>query len=196
MADAADYGRALEAVAVLDGPRALDAAISNDHLFYIGLGVFHVADISAPLRPKVVARVAFPGAGRQIAVEEGLACVTARADGLFLFDVSSPRNPRRVAHYDTIELATGIELHGDLAFVAQRLYGVEIVDITDPERPRLLREIETQGNPGPAVVRRGTLIIPDAYNGLLAYDDFVDTLDLKTCLPPEADCPRLGDAHA
>lgn len=34
------------------------------------------------------------------------------------------------------------------------------------------------GSPGGAVVRDRTLLIPDSYNGLLVYDDFVKTLGL------------------
>jgi hypothetical protein len=55
---------------------------------------------------------------------------------------------------------------------------VAIVDIADLKHPRLLSEFSTAGNPSTAVVRKDALIIPDGRNGLLVYDDFVNTLDL------------------
>ncbi len=46
------------------------------------------------------------------------------------------------------------------------------------EKPRLLHEFQTAGNPGMVSVRNGALIIPDADNGILIYDDFSKCLGL------------------
>jgi len=68
---------------------------------------------------------------------------------------------------------------GNALFAAYRVgSAIAIVDIRDVEKPRLLHELRTAGNPGMVSVRNGALIVPDAYNGLLIYDDFVNALDL------------------
>ena len=69
---------------------------------------------------------------------------------------------------------------GNRLFLTSRVKSeVAIVDITDSHHPRLLRQFPTAGNPGTVEVRHEALIIPDGYNGLLVYDDFVDGLGLK-----------------
>ena len=172
MTHAADYGKALEPTATLAARGAMDAAISGNHLFYIGYSYLYVADISDPLHPKEVGKAGFRGAGRQIAIEGNLACVTARTDGLFLFDISDPAKPKLLAHYDTIELATGIDLHGDLAFVAQRQYGVEIVDISDPSHPKYVSKIRT-GEAQSVIVRGHRLYVGD-WNSQITIIDISD----------------------
>jgi hypothetical protein len=68
---------------------------------------------------------------------------------------------------------------GNLLFAASRVdSSIAIVDISDVEKPRLLHELRTAGNPGMVAVRNGALVVPDAYNGLLIYDDFVNGLGL------------------
>ncbi len=138
-----EYGPELECTHVIDKPGVMDVVVSDGHLFFVGSGRLYVADISNPASPTVVGSCAFDGNGRQLAVEDGTAYVTARGNGVFIFDVRRPKMPEMICHYDCIELATGVEVHGDLLFIAQRQYGVEIVDIRDPSNPAYVSKIKT-----------------------------------------------------
>jgi len=71
-------------------------------------------------------------------------------------------------------------VYGNGLYVSRRIASqVDIVDISDPLRPRLLRQLRTAGSPGGAVVHGRSLLIPDSYNGLLVYDEFVKALELE-----------------
>ena len=190
MTHAADYGKALEPTAVLDMRGAMDAVVSGNHLFVAGYRCLYVADISDPLHPKEVAKVRFNGLGRQIEIEGGIACVTARQDGLFIFDVSNPAEPRQVSHYDTIELATGIDMHGDLAFVAQRQYGIEIVDISDPANPKHVSHVRT-GEAQSVVVRDHTLYVGDWGSSQITVIDIADPRNPR--IVSRSDIDGFGD---
>ena len=142
-AQSADYGRELACVQTIDKPGAMDAVVSGDHLFFIGYGHLYIADIIDPASPELIGDCPFEGDGRQLAVDRGIAYVTARANGVFIIDVHDPRKPELLCHYDCIELATGVEVQGDLLFIAQRQYGVEIVNIADPRHPVYVGKVKT-----------------------------------------------------
>ena len=141
--DTEEYGRELACVHTMDTPGAMDAVVVDDHLFFIGSGKLYIADIANPASPQVIAECPFRGQGRQLAVDNGIAYVTARADGVYIIDVHDPQKPKMLCHYDCIELATGVEVQGDLLFIAQRQYGVEIVNIADPRKPLYVSKIKT-----------------------------------------------------
>lgn len=100
------------------------------------------------LSPQGELLAAFEGIGnaRQIEIRRGVAFVTARAGGLWIFDVQE-KEPRLLSHYKTIEYACGVTLYAQYAFISCRQYGVEVVDVSDPSRPvhaRLIRTGEVQ----------------------------------------------------
>jgi len=62
-------------------------------------------------------------------------------------------------------------IYGDRLYLSHRPSGeVSIVDIADPKNPKALDTFVTKGNPGRIVERRGAVIIPDGYHGLLVFD--------------------------
>jgi hypothetical protein len=142
MADT-DYGRDLTCVGTIDKEVVMDVVVDGGYLYFAGRGALYVADIADPANPRVIGECAFRGSARQLTVANGVAYVTARADGVHIFDVRDPRLPRLLCHYDCIELATGVEVQGNLLFIAQRQYGVEIVDVTDPSHPVYVSKIKT-----------------------------------------------------
>lgn len=74
------------------------------------------------------------GDARQIKIANGIAVISARANGIVIFDVKTTQ-PKKLSQYQTIELATGITIYSNLVFVSCRQYGVEIVDINEPQKP-------------------------------------------------------------
>ncbi len=138
-----DEAAQLPLVGTLQAPRAMAAVVQGHHLYFIGSSTLWVADLSRPAEPAVVGRVHFDGTGRQIAIQDDVAYVTARADGLYIFDVADPTDPHLLSHYDTLELATGVDVHGSLLCVAERQYGVELVDVSIPSQPTFISKIHT-----------------------------------------------------
>lgn len=95
------------------------------------------------------------GNARQIEIADGIAYITAREDGLWIFDVREEL-PRLLCHYRTVEFATGIAIAGGYAFVSCRQYGVETVDVRDPAHPRYVGMIRI-GEAQSACVSDGVL---------------------------------------
>lgn len=104
----ADYGRELACVRTIEKPGVMDAVVSGNHLFFIGSGHLYVAGISDPSSPQLIADCAFRGQGRQLAVADGIAYVTARASGVYIIDVHDPRKPEMLCHFSR----KGIFRHG------------------------------------------------------------------------------------
>ncbi|MDX9981913.1 MAG: hypothetical protein RBU25_17970 [Lentisphaeria bacterium] len=152
----ADYGTELACLTTIVKPKVMDVVVSGDYLYFPGQERLYVADITNPAEPQVVGECPFRGTGRQITVRDGIAYVTARANGVFIFDVREPRQPELLCHYDCLELATGVEVQGSLMFIAQRQFGVEIVNVADPRNPVYVSKIKT--GEAQSVDARGSLI--------------------------------------
>ncbi len=143
MAGESSLGIRLPVVASAGIGPTMNLTVVDDIAYAIGSGTLNVLNIGNPNSLVPLGRLTGLGSVRQIAVQNGIACITAREGGLFLVDVSDPRQPALLCHYDTVEWATGIAMQGALAYVACRHYGVELVDIRDPRRPRHVSVIST-----------------------------------------------------
>lgn len=118
--------------------RGMALAIEGDRL-YAGAGpTLYVYDISAdPLRPRLLGQTPpMLGAARQVAVQNGIAYLSARESGLWIIDCRDPKAPKVLTRYDCCELATGVDVAGDVCFLGQRQNGVEFIDVSDPAHPR------------------------------------------------------------
>ena len=83
------------------------------------------------------------GSARQICVQDHIAYITSREDGLFIVDIHFPAAPRLLCHYDTCEYATGVCAAGEILAVSLRTYGIELIDISHPAQPRFISLIRT-----------------------------------------------------
>ncbi len=72
---------------------------------------------------------------RQIDIYNGIAVVTSRESGIWIFDVKNIK-PLLLSHYLTIEFATGVTICANYVFISCRQYGIEVIDISDPSRPK------------------------------------------------------------
>lgn len=126
------------------------------------------------------------GNARQIEIKDGLAAISAREDGLWLFDVRHEA-PLLLSHYRTVEFATGITLYKSFVLVSCRQYGVEIVDIRDPKSPRYVGVIRI-GEAQSACVYRDVL-----YGGVWGEMKVV-AVDISDIEHPKrlADLPLTG----
>jgi len=137
------YGRQLAIVKDMGVGPTMAARVVGQTLYSIGQGRLHVFDLADPADPRPLGRLDGLGATRQIEVENQVAYITSREDGVFIVDVRDPGEPRLLCHYDSIEVATGIDVSGNVMFVACRSHGVELVDVSDPEKPRHLSTART-----------------------------------------------------
>jgi len=182
------YGRQLSIVKDMGVGPTMAARVVGRTLYSIGRGNLRVFDVANPADPKPLGMLGGLGATRQIEVENQVAYVTSREDGVFIVDVSDPRKPRLLCHYDPIEVATGMDVSGNVMFVACRSHGVELVDVSDPEKPRHLSTART-GEAQSVEVRNGF-----AYVGVWGSRELV-VVDVRNARKPEitARCPLDGN---
>ena len=146
------------------GP-AIACTISDDYLYVISNAEQHraankaggcltVYSLKSPGTPVPVSIFEGLGNARQLIVDDGVAYVSAREDGLWIIDVSNPETPKLFFHYDPIEYATGIALDGKFLYVACRTFGVEVVDVSDPAAPAHMAILRT-GEAQSITVRNG-----------------------------------------
>ena len=177
-ADASEFGPRLDHTSDAGIGPTIDVTIDGAHAYAIGNRSLHVLDISEPAQPRLLGRIGGLGRVRQIVVEDGIAYITSREDGLFIADVSDPANPTLLSRFDTIEFATGICKTGDVLFVACRSFGVELIDVSDPAAPRHLSTVRT-GEAQSVVERNGYL-----YAGVWAASEVV-TVDVRNPWEPQ-----------
>ncbi len=141
------------------GP-TIDVAIASNYACAIGRGKLSVLEISNPADPQLCGELSGLGGVRQILVQDRIAYITSRQDGLFIVSLKNPRKPQLLNHYDTIEFATGVAISGDVLFVACRNYGVELIDVSNPSRPLHLSTVRT-AEAQSVVARDGWLYVGD-----------------------------------
>ena len=182
------YGKKLPIVKDMGVGPTMAARVVGQTLYSIGRGKLHLFDIADPADPKRLGTLGGLGATRQIAVENQIAYITSREDGVFIVDVSDSQKPRLLCHYDPIEVATGIDVSGAVMFVACRSHGVELVDVSNPERPRHLGTART-GEAQSVEVRNGY-----AYVGVWGSRELV-VVDARNPRKPNitARCPLDGN---
>jgi len=182
------YGKQLPIVRDVGVGPVMAARVVGQTLYSIGRGKLHVFDIAEPGDPKPLGKLDGLGATRQIEVENQVAYITSREDGVFIVGVSAPQKPQLVCHYDPIEVATGMDVSGDVMSVACRSHGVELVDISNPKKPRHLSTART-GEAQSVEVRNGF-----AYVGVWGSRELV-VVDVRNARKPviTARCPLDGN---
>lgn len=168
-----EFGEALSIVANAGTGAVKDVAAEGKMAYAIGEGAIHVLDISTVKKPRIVGKLSGLGSVRQIVVDDGVAYITSRQDGLFIVDVKDSANPKLLNHYDTVEFATGLELSGDILAVACRNYGVELVDVSDPSKPSHISTVRT-GEAQSVVAKNGYLYVGVWGSRELVVVDFRD----------------------
>ncbi len=125
------------------GP-CIDVKEYAGRLFVIQNSTGHSGGRLCVLRSDFSKIATFEGIGnaRQIEIVNGIAFITARENGLFIFDISKEA-PQLLCNYKTVEFATGVALYGNLAFISCRVYGVEILDVSNPRVPQQISIVRT-----------------------------------------------------
>ena len=111
-----------QAVKVTEGAAGSGRCVNvAGDLLYVGgketLGVYSLA--GDPLRPKLLGEAKDIASARQIALQDGMAYVTARANGIWIVDCRNPAKPFVAGHYPSTANCTGIDVAGDVCFVGE-----------------------------------------------------------------------------
>ena len=131
-----------KAVKVAEGAAGSGRCVNIDGDFlYVGgketLGVYSLS--GDPLRPKLLGEAKDIASARQIALQRGMAYVSARANGIWVVDCRNPAKPFVAGHYPSTANCTGIDVAGDVCFVGGSKSGLEFIDVSRPQRPQLIR---------------------------------------------------------
>ncbi|HVT56832.1 MAG TPA: hypothetical protein VHR45_00390 [Thermoanaerobaculia bacterium] len=116
---------------VLDG--AANLTVAGTTVYIVARRGLVVADLSAPLAPKVIATLAGFNEPAAVAVQFRYAFVADR-DGLAVVDVTRPEAPRLVARAAGFA-ARSVYVARTYAYLAAGPRGVAIVDVERPEKP-------------------------------------------------------------
>ncbi len=167
------FGTATNVYAEIDKKGASALAIRGNTLFCGAGDLLYVLDVSNPLAPRYVSKLAGFSQLRQIAVEGDLLGISSRGGGAWLVDVSDISAPRILSHIDTVEQATGMEIAGNFMAIGQRSTGVELIDITDRTRPQHICLVKTQESQS-CRYQNGILYSGDWHSGQVNLIDVTD----------------------
>ena len=136
------------------------------NLLYVGgketLGVY---DLSAPLHPKLLGETGGLAAARQVALQGGMAYVSARANGIWVVDCRDPAKPFVAGHYPSTANCTGIDVAGDVCFVGGSKSGLEFIDVSRPQNPQLIRCVKKEPVESQSVAYRDGMLFSGEWRG-------------------------------
>ncbi len=99
----------------------------------------HVADLSTPDRPSLLATHDTPGRVLDVRIRGTYAFLADHRQGLTVVDLSRPDRPRTAATVPTRGEVRAVALRGDLLATAEGSAGMRLFDISRPQAPRELR---------------------------------------------------------
>ena len=156
------FGKAVRVTGGADG-RCVNI---EGNLLYVGgkesLGVY---DLSDPLRPRLLGETGGLASARQVALQGGMAYVTARANGIWVVDCRNPAKPFVAGHYPSTANCTGIDVAGDVCFVGGSKSGLEFIDVSRPQNPQLIRCVKKEPVESQSVAYRDGLLFSGEWGG-------------------------------
>ena len=157
-------------------------------LLYVGgketLSIYNLSD--DPLRPKLLGETRGLASARQIALQDGMAYVSARANGIWIVNCRNPTKPFIAGHYPSTANCTGIDVAGDVCFVGGSKSGLEFIDVSRPQNPQLIQCVKKEPVESQSVVYRDGLLFSGEWGGKCAT--IWDARDMKS-LKRLACCP-------
>ena len=156
------------AVKVVEGAAGFGRCVNIEGDFlYVGgretLGVYSLS--GDPLRPKLLGETKDIASGRQIALQGGMAYVSARANGIWVVDCRNPAKPFVAGHYPSTANCTGIDVAGDVCFVGGSKSGLEFIDVSRPQNPQLIRCVKKEPVESQSVAYRDGLLFSGEWGG-------------------------------
>ena len=157
--DTGDYSRGI----ALAGGRLFTAEDRD------GMGVW---DVSDPVKPKLVNRVAVPGQVRAIRIREGVAYVALGTAGLGAISIEPGKPPGLVTVAKTSDTARGVALLGTrYVVVADGTAGIKVFDGQDPGKLVFVSEVRgVEGSANRIAVEGTRAFVAYDYAGLRVFD--------------------------
>ena len=157
-----------KAVKVAEGAAGFGRCVNIEGDFlYVGgketLGVYSLS--GDPLHPKLLGETKDIASARQIALQGGMAYVSARANGIWIVDCRSPAKPLVAGHYPSTANCTGIDVAGDVCFVGGSKSGLEFIDVSRPQNPQLIRCVKKEPVESQSVAYRDGLLFSGEWGG-------------------------------
>ncbi len=148
------------------------SVLANEDKAYIAHQTgFTVVDLSAPLKPTVLAEEETKWATQDVAVEGQLLAASAFAAALEVYEI---REPSQLARRSSLEVGIP-RLPGSIALNDKRIYltdamsGLRIFDVADTSQPILTGSLSLP-DPKGMVILNTTAYIADNRNGLIVVD--------------------------
>ncbi|MBD3190724.1 MAG: hypothetical protein GF308_08765 [Candidatus Heimdallarchaeota archaeon] len=110
------------------------------------------------------------GSSQGIDIENYVAYVANREDGLEIINVSDPQNPVIIASFKTDGTAIDVCVYKNHAYVAIGGRGVDIIYVGDPHNPWRVSKINPGGYVIETVLRSNVLYFVTNFNGLFLYE--------------------------
>ena len=156
-----------KAVRVTGGEAASGRCVNIEgNLLYVcgneSLGVY---DLSNPLQPKLLGETKGIASARQVALQGGMAYVSARANGIWVVDCRNSAKPFVAGHYPSTANCTGIDVAGDVCFVGGSKSGLEFIDVSRPPNPQLIRCVKKEPVESQSVAYRDGLLFSGEWGG-------------------------------
>lgn len=162
----------------------------GEHMYVMGNDSLHIFDVASPSTPQQISAIQTGGSDEMgVAVNDGLAYVSALGGGFHVIDVSNPAQPSVLSTSDGYyEGASAVD--GQHAFAIER-DDVVIFDVTDPASPSEVASIEEFSNVQDLVVTGGYGYVADRHSGLFVFEhEATSTATRDATVAPAA--PRLG----
>ncbi len=129
-----------EQIARLSLPATQGLTLDGDRVYLAGGSHgLHVADLSIPDRPSLIATHDTPGRVLDVRIRGKYAFLADHRQGLTVVDLSRPDRPQTAATVPTRGEVRAVALRGDLLATAEGTAGIRLFDVSRPQAPRELR---------------------------------------------------------
>lgn len=163
--------------------------LENGRLYVGGTGTLSVYDVTRnPSSPKLLGTLEGISTIRQLAVQDGIVYMTARANGIWIVDCRKPETPVVLGHYPSIANCTGMEVAGDVCFIGGSKSGIEFIDVSNPRRPQFIRREFMEPVESQSVAYRDGLLFSGEWRGRCV--SIWDVRDMKS--PKRLSLARLS----
>lgn len=174
----------------IDTTQAMACAMEGTRLYVGGdyLAVFETKD--DPLHPKLLGQTKEMAKVRQVAVQDGIAYVVARENGVWIVDCRDPARPKTLSQFTTPSNCTGVDAAGPVCFIGGSGAGLEILDVSDLAHPQQIAAFKQDPMESQSVAYRDGILYSSEWGGkCVSIWDVRDLADIKRlAIAPIASC--------
>lgn len=152
-------------------------ALSQQHLYVVGIQSIRTFDISSPTDPVPGSETQF-GWGVETIFPYGNNLFIGSTTGMYIMDIQNPDNPVHISTYEHVNSCDPVVVDGNYAYVTLRsgtdcqgfTNQLDVVDISDLGNPTLAKTFQMH-NPHGLGVDQSLLFLCDGSEGLKVFDN-------------------------